>query len=53
MLSIFVLQMESKLNVVPEKLDRLDKTIDENKTDYQKWLQLKPILDVVGDLPIF
>lgn len=40
--------MESKLNVVPEKLDRVNGLIDATKTEYEKLLQLRPIYGLVS-----
>jgi DNA repair protein RAD50 len=42
--------METKLNLVPDKLERLTSAITESKTEYEKLLQLKPIYAVVKDL---
>lgn len=39
-------EMETKLNLVPEKLDRLEQTIVESKSEFENWLQLKPFLEV-------
>lgn len=40
--------MESKLNVVPEKLDRVNGLIDASKNEYEKLLQLRPIYSQVS-----
>lgn len=36
-------EMETKLNVIPERLDACQKSISDTSTDYEKWLQLNPI----------
>jgi hypothetical protein len=42
------MQMESKLNMVPEKLDRVTGVITESKAEYEKLLQLRPLYANVG-----
>jgi len=40
--------METKLNLVPEKLDRVTSAIDESKSEYERLLKLKPIYAIVS-----
>jgi len=40
--------METKLNMVPEKLDRVMSAIDDSSSEYQQLLKLKPIYDIVS-----
>ena len=39
--------MEEKLNLVPEKLQRLSTMMDESKHEYENLLQLKPTRGMV------
>jgi len=40
--------MESKLNMVPDKLDRVTSAIDDSKSEYERLLKLKPIYTIVS-----
>jgi len=40
--------MDTKLNMVPEKLDRVTSAIDDSKTEYEQLLKLKPIYTIVS-----
>jgi len=42
--------METKLNMVPEKLDRVTLAIDDSKNEYEQLLKLKPISTIVSFL---
>jgi len=42
--------METKLNMVPEKLDRVTSAIDDSKSEYEQLLKLKPIYTIVSPL---
>ena len=42
--------MESKLNMVPEKLERVTSAIDDSKSEYEQLLKLMPIYTIVSDL---
>jgi len=40
--------METKLNMVPEKLDRVTSAIDDSNSEYEQLLKLKPIYAIVS-----
>jgi len=40
--------METKLNMVPEKLDRVTSAIDDSNSEYEQLLKLKPIYTIVS-----
>jgi len=42
--------METKLNLVPEKLERTTAAIDDSKIEYERLLKLKPIYTIVSHL---
>ena len=40
--------METKLNMVPDKLERVTSAIDDSKSEYERLLKLKPIYTIVS-----
>ena len=44
------MQLDSKLNLVPAKLERVDSECDKFKSKYETMLQLKPVREAVSRL---
>ncbi|ESO09026.1 hypothetical protein HELRODRAFT_168960 [Helobdella robusta] len=43
-------EMEGKLNIIPEKMEKLQESIAETSRDYEAWLKLNPIKDIMVTL---